>query len=70
MKGYKTVIFNVIMSAVMLISMWNPEASSSLPDASQVSGLMEQAEAWITAVWAIGNVGLRAVTSTKIFHGE
>lgn len=70
MKGYKTVAFNVIMSAIMLISMWNPESASSLPGASEVSGLMDQAEAWITAVWGIGNVILRAVTSTAIFQKE
>ena len=70
MKGYKTIIFNVIMSAVMIISMWNPGEASALPDASQVSGLMDQAEAWITAVWGVGNVILRAVTSTAIFQKD
>ncbi len=70
MKGFKTVIFNVIMSAVMLVSMWNQESASSLPSAIEVSGLMDQAETWITAVWGIGNVILRAVTSTVIFKKE
>jgi len=70
MKGYKTVGYNIIMSLVMLVSMWNPDSASSLPDAAQVSGLLDQAEAWITAVWGIGNVWLRAVTSTAIFQKE
>ena len=70
MKGYKTIVFNVIMSVIMLATMWNPDAASSLPDASQVSGLMAQAETWITVVWGIGNGLLRAVTSTAIFKSE
>ena len=70
MKGFKTIAFNVIMSAIMLTSMWNPESASDLPDAAQVGGLMEQAEVWITAVWGIGNMWLRAVTSTVIFKKE
>ena len=70
MKGYKTIIFNVIMSAVMVISMWNQDAASSLPDAAQVTSLIDQAETWITAVWGVGNVILRSVTSTAIFKKE
>ena len=70
MKGYKTVGFNVIMSVVMLASMWNQESASSLPSAVEVTNLMDQAETWITAVWGVGNVLLRAVTSTAIFKKE
>ena len=70
MKGYKTVIFNAIMSVVMLGSMWNQEAASEFPTAVEVTNLMDQAETWITAVWGIGNVALRAITSTAIFKKE
>ena len=70
MKGFKTIIFNVVMTLAMGVSLWNPDAAGSLPDAAQVSGLIDQAAAWVTAVWAIGNAWLRAVTSTAIFKKD
>ena len=70
MKGYKTVAFNAVMSFVMLLSVWKPDTASSLPGATEVSGLLDQAEMWIVAVWGIGSVMLRAVTSTSIFKSE
>lgn len=70
MKGYKTVIFNVVMSAIMVFTLWNQEAAQDLPSAAEVQGLIDQGETWITAVWAIGNVMLRAVTNTAIFQKE
>ena len=69
-KGYKTIVFNVVMTLAMGISLWNPDAAGDLPDAAEVTGLINQAEAWITGVWAIGNTWLRAVTSTAIFKKD
>jgi len=65
MKGYKTVAFNVIMTALMVISLWSP--GSDLPDAGTINKLLGDLEGVITAVWGIGNVVLRAVTDTPIF---
>ena len=68
MKGWKTVTFNVIMSALMVMSLMNPEADTY--DAEQVRTMIENAEPFIVAAWGIGNILLRAITDTPIFKKE
>ena len=70
LKGYKTVIFNIIMTVIMVISLWNPSEAQNLPDAGTVSGHIDTLDMLLSAVWGIGNVVLRAVTTTPIFKKE
>jgi hypothetical protein len=66
MKGYKTVAFNVIMGIIALLAVLNPEAD--LPDGALVSAGLDNVEAAFVAVWTVGNLILRAITSSKIFN--
>jgi hypothetical protein len=64
-KGYKTVAFNLIMTVLMMISLWLPEAD--LPEANVISQMLEGAEATLTTIWGVGNMILRAITDSPIF---
>jgi len=68
LKGFKTIAFNLIMTLTMVYQMWQPDVE--LPDAEQVTGAIDSAEAAITAIWAIGNMWLRAITDSPIFKKE
>lgn len=67
MKGFKTVIFNVIMAVIMVIYAFNPDAER--PSAEQVSSTIDMVLTGLAAVWAIGNVILRAISTAPIFNG-
>lgn len=66
MKGYKTVVFNIIMGIVMLVKVLGGDASG-LEDVD-VSGAIDIVEAGLVTLWSVGNIILRAITSTKIFN--
>lgn len=64
-SGYKTVIFNVIMGLVALVKALNPDAT--LPGEEAVHQGVDSFLLGLGAIWAIGGVILRAVTSSPIF---
>ena len=64
-KGYKTVAFNVVMTALLLIRAWQPEAE--LPTEEQVTQSLDAIDQGLIATWGLGNVVLRAVTNSPIF---
>jgi hypothetical protein len=68
LKGYRTVVFNAIMTLTMIYTLWQPDAV--LPDAETVNQTLDTVEAAIAALWGVGNVVLRAVTSSPIFKQE
>ena len=68
MKGYKTIAFNILMSVIAIVSLWNPDAE--LPDAATVQSGLDATETAIVSVWGIGNLILRAVTNSPIFKSS
>ncbi len=68
LKGFRTVIFNIIMGAIMVIRAFNPEAE--LPDEVAVQGAVDAVDAAISSVWLVGNLILRAITDSSIFKKE
>lgn len=64
-QGYKTVIFNVIMAIVALVHAFSP--GTDLPGAEAVAQGVDSFLVGLTAIWSIGAVLLRAVTSSPIF---
>lgn len=68
LKGYRTIIFNVIMTAFMLINVWSP--NTELPSGPEVQGALDNLELAIAFFWGLGNIILRAVTDTPIFKKE
>ena len=63
-KGYKTVIFNVLIGLVMVWKAVSPE--SELPTSEMLSGLLDTLYASLEAILLVGNIVLRAVTNTAI----
>lgn len=63
-KGYRTLIFNAIMTILMVTRVWKPEAE--LPDAEAVGGAIDALTVALATVWGIGNAIFRAVTDTPI----
>jgi len=68
MKGYKTIVFNVIMAALAALRILAPE--SVLPSDVDVNAALDAVDAALAAVLVIGNLILRAFTSTKIGKKE
>jgi len=67
-KGFKTIAFNIIMSVIMMLTLWSPE--SDLPTGDQVQGALTGLEEALTLIWGVGNLILRAVTNSSIFKKE
>ena len=65
LKGFKTILFNVVMTVVMCFRLWMPEAE--LPGEADVTAAVDALDAALTAVWGVGNLLLRAVTDSKVF---
>lgn len=70
LKGYRTVVFNLIMSAIMIVSLWSPEAATQLPGIEEVNEALNKFEELIALVWGMGNVFLRAITNTALGKKE
>ena len=68
LKGYRTIIFNVIMTLFMFINLWSP--STELPSGEDVKSAIENLDLAIAFFWGLGNVILRAITDTAIFKKE
>ena len=64
LKGYRTIIFNVIMTALMILKMWQPE--TEIPGGEEISTGLDMVDAAIAFVWGIGNLIFRAITDTSI----
>jgi hypothetical protein len=64
LKGYRTVIFNVIMAGLLVVRGVFPEAE--LPDEAAVNTLIDGILGSIEAITIIGNLILRAFTTTPI----
>ena len=63
-KGYKTVVFNVLIGLVMVWKAVSPE--SELPTPEMLNGLLDTLYASLEAILVVGNIVLRAVTDTAI----
>jgi len=65
LKGYKTVVFNVVMAGIALVHVFNPGAE--LPGAEAVQGATDSFMAGVAAIWGVGGVVLRALTNSTMF---
>lgn len=63
-KGYKTVVFNVLIGLVMVWKAVSPE--SELPTPELLNGLLDSLYASLDAILVVGNIVLRAVTNTAV----
>jgi hypothetical protein len=68
LKGYRTILFNVIMTVLTFVTLWNPGAE--VPTGPEVTEGLIQLETALAFVWGLGNIILRAVTNTPIFRKE
>lgn len=68
MKGWKTVLFNVVMAIVASVYALNPQAE--VPTAEQVHAGVNALEVAWGSVLVVGNLLLRAVTTSGIFKKE
>lgn len=65
LKGWKTILFNIIMIGFALVAVLNPEAV--LPGEAAVKENIQALETVVVFFWGVGNVILRAVTNSPIF---
>lgn len=67
-KGYKTIVFNLVMALIAIVKALNPDAET--PDAGAVSTGVDQFLVGLGAVWAFGSIVIRAVTHSPIFNRD
>jgi hypothetical protein len=65
LEGKKTIIFNVVMGAIMMVRAMNPDAE--LPGEEAVNTGIDSMNVALTAIWGVGNLILRAITSAPVF---
>ncbi len=65
MKGYKTVVFNAALALVAIWKIYYPE--QEMPGEMEIERAVDVFWEIFSAVAVVGNVGLRAVTTTPIF---
>lgn len=70
LKGYRTIVFNAIMLAVMVLAQQGVITPEQSPDGEAVNAFLDNLDAVLAALWGIGNVGLRMVTNTPVGQKE
>ncbi len=65
LKGYKTVLFNLIMGGVAWLAILSPQEA---PSAADVSGTIDAVDTAVVALWTLGNWVIRAFTTAPIFN--
>ena len=65
MKGFKTVAFNIAMTVVALVKIFNPDAE--LPDEAAVQASVDLVEVGFLSGWGTVNLILRGLTDSPIF---
>lgn len=68
MKGYKTLVFNALMAIIGIVHALNADAA--LPGADAVQGVVDQFSTWFDSALVVGNIILRAITTTPILKKE
>ena len=68
LKGYKTIIFNVIMAISMLMTIFFGVDVSA--DATKLKDGIDMALQGLITVWGIGSIWLRIITDSPIFRGK
>lgn len=66
LKGYRTIIFTVVMAGVMLVRALNPGAE--LPDEATIKQTIDAVNVALVSVWGVGSLILRAITTSSIFN--
>ncbi len=64
LKGYKTIVFNVIMTVTMIAKTWGIDLGIDVTEAGAQIDAVEKA---LMVIWGVGNMWLRAVTDSPIF---
>ena len=64
LKGYKTILFNLIMGVAALYT----QMTGVDVDASGIIAHLTSLEGLVVEAWVGGNLWLRAITDTKIFE--
>lgn len=65
LTGYRTLLFNAIMAAVLIFNAASPE--TEVPTAEEVSGFLDQLLANLDSIIAVvGNIILRFFTKTPV----
>ena len=66
LKGYRTIIFNVIMTVLLMIRLWQPDIE--LPSEGDISAGLDLIDKALVFVWGLGNLIIRIITDTPIFR--
>jgi len=63
LKGYRTIIFNAIMTPVMLLRLWGIDSGIS---EEMISEGITALDTSLALFWGIGNLFFRTISDTKV----
>jgi hypothetical protein len=66
LKGWKTISFNVLMGAILLLNQFSLFGTDPVPSADQVHAGLDSVEQGVAALLVVGNMILRAITNTTV----
>lgn len=69
-KGWRTIIFNVIMLGFMIASQTGMIGADQVPTGEAVSGWLDNLDLVLSGIWGVGNLGLRMITDTSVGKSE
>ena len=64
LKGYRTIIFNLVMTALMVVKMLRPDLET--PGEVEVGSGLDVLDQAMVFVWGIGNLFFRVITNTSV----
>ena len=67
LKGFKTVLFNTIMTGAMIGRLWGADIEI---DAEQLAGHLDAVAVGLAFLWGVGNLFFRYVTDSPIFKSR
>ena len=68
MKGYRTVVFNAIMTVTAMVAVLAGGGDASpAPSPEAINAGLDYVEAAFAFIWGVGNMWLRGVSNTPIF---
>lgn len=66
LKGYRTVVFNIVIGGIMLVNQIWGSADQPIADPNVVTESIDKIDIGLTVIWTVGNIIFRAITNTAI----
>jgi len=70
LKGYRTVLFNIVMAIVAMLQALGAFGDTKIPTSEDIGHAVDALDAVLVFFWGLGNIILRYYTTTQIGKKE